>query len=210
LVVSRPRAFSLIELVIVVVVVAVGAALVAPRLGARSAEASLASSAMQLKTLIEQQRERASALGLTQSMRFASDGVVLVERGRGDAVVRAIPLRGATFHAVTFGSSKAAGLCFRADGSMCQAGSLILAIDKVSAVRVDVEAVTGVVRFGSAEDDVNDRSDAVHTTPLFVSVADVRVVPSDAEPERLLSLVDLEELVLSELASESIPAHSHK
>jgi prepilin-type N-terminal cleavage/methylation domain-containing protein len=74
------RAFSLLELTIVVVILAAAAVIAAPRVFGTTSRARLQAAAQRLAQDIEATRERARTLGIYQTMCFSTEGYTVIER----------------------------------------------------------------------------------------------------------------------------------
>jgi prepilin-type N-terminal cleavage/methylation domain-containing protein len=202
------RGFTLVELVLVVAIAAVAATIALPRLTQQTKPTLVVSEAMKLASTLETQRDRARELGLSQQVRFARTGYVVVERDAGDKRARLV-----SFHdrvrlmGVGFGTSADVGVCFDASGTPCMGGSVLLASGSFG-VRLDLEAVTGVVTFSVPTLSMVSKPTASDAKPRVMDVSAV-TVPATLRDTRLSDESSVLSVVTTAPEADGIVAHAH-
>ena len=86
------RAFSLLELSVVIVVAGVAAAVAVPRFMGSTSHTRLQAAAMRMAQDLEATREKARTLGVYQTVCFSNEGYVIVDRTPDTEVKRTISL----------------------------------------------------------------------------------------------------------------------
>jgi prepilin-type N-terminal cleavage/methylation domain-containing protein len=86
------RGFSMLETVVVISVIGVGAAIAVPKYGASVARSRLTAAAQRLAQDVEATRERARTLGVYQTMSFSKEGYVIMERAALTETKRSVSL----------------------------------------------------------------------------------------------------------------------
>jgi prepilin-type N-terminal cleavage/methylation domain-containing protein len=145
---SSSRAFSLLELTVVITLLAILAAAVAPRLTSGYASAEDRAHVRRLISLVRSARENAVMTGETTAIRIDAEGTVrsvLVGEDNSERLLSTLPASGEW--RADIGTSVAASIEFFADGSSSGAAIEFARVNGSESRELFVEAATGSVEW---------------------------------------------------------------
>lgn len=174
------RAFSLLELTIVVVILATAAVIAVPRVFGTTSRARLQAAAQRLAQDIEGTRERARTLGIYQTMCFSTEGYTIVERTPTTEEKVSTLLNEDPYHATIGWVVLRSGSELSFDGfGVPSTAAMIKVTNGTDAYLVSVNAGTGNVGVSSRATDTQADTAKAAETPVAIvdEVTDIAPTP---------------------------------
>jgi prepilin-type N-terminal cleavage/methylation domain-containing protein len=191
---SARQAFSMIELVIVITIIVVVAALAVPRYAASMEAHKVDGAARRIAADITASRDLARALGAAQSMYFEEGGYIIVTRDvEGQSTKSLVDMTQEPYRVVLFERGATRDVTFDSRGRTPQ--SLLIAVTKGDSSRfVTLDAVTGAIAVSAPQPIANNRDIAVDPNLLPQQLAED---PKNSLPIRTPTAIQAEASVAS-------------